>query len=73
MTPAHSQEPEAVPSKPMTVEPGHQYLLDGNVTVTVLKALNRSKTMFIVETSNGSVESVAVDRLLSRPSHQKTD
>jgi hypothetical protein len=42
--------------------PGQQYLLDETV-VTVIKALNRSKTTFSVETDSG-IETVDKTRLV---------
>lgn len=44
------------------IEPGQAYLLDGKTVVTVLKAVNRSLTIFNVESAN-TVESVEADRL----------
>lgn len=47
----------------MEVKEGREYLLDGKQKVTVLKASNRSKTYFNVETQNKSIISVEKERL----------
>jgi hypothetical protein len=39
------------------------YYLDRKIPVKVLKALNRSQTVFKVETPQGSIETVEADRL----------
>jgi hypothetical protein len=44
------------------IEPGQSYLLDGKTLVKVLKAVNRSLTIFNIE-SDRSVESVEAHRL----------
>ena len=44
------------------IEPGQRYLLDGKTAVKVLKAVNRSLTIFNVESAN-TVESVEANRL----------
>jgi hypothetical protein len=44
------------------IEPGQSYLLDGKTLVKVLKAVNRSLTIFNIE-SDHSVESVEAHRL----------
>ena len=45
------------------IEPGQNYLLDGKKNVKVLKAINRSLTMFNIEINGGTVESVEASRL----------
>lgn len=45
------------------IEPGHSYLLDGKKMVKVLKAINRSFTIYNVETDARSIESVEASRL----------
>jgi hypothetical protein len=45
------------------IEIGRDYLLDGEHQVKVLKAINRSKTIFSVETEQQSVEMIARERL----------
>jgi hypothetical protein len=45
------------------IEPGQNYLLDGKTIVKVLKAINRSLTVFNVEVNDRSIESVDVSRL----------
>ena len=50
------------------IEPGQNYLLDGKTIVKVLKAINRSLTMFNVETDARSIESVEASRL--QPLHE---
>lgn len=44
------------------IEPGQDYLLDGKIVVKVLKAVNRSLTIFNIESQHG-VESVEAGRL----------
>ncbi len=44
------------------IEPGQDYLLDGKTLVKVLKAINRSQTVFNIESERG-VESVESHRL----------
>jgi hypothetical protein len=46
------------------IEPGQDYLLDGKTQVKVLKPVNRSQTVFNVETRSQRVESVEVGRLM---------
>jgi hypothetical protein len=43
------------------------YYLDREIPVNVLKALNRSKTVFKVETPQGSIETVEAERLYTEP------
>ncbi|SKC47389.1 hypothetical protein [Ohtaekwangia koreensis] len=43
------------------------YYLDRKIPVKVLKALNRSRTVFKVETPQGSIETVEADRLHIEP------
>jgi hypothetical protein len=45
------------------IETGHIYLLDGKTPVTVLKPLNRSKTIFSIELLNRSIETIDIKRL----------
>jgi hypothetical protein len=45
------------------IEIGQVYFLDGEFSVKILKAINRSKTMFSIEKENGSIETVEVERL----------
>lgn len=45
------------------IEPGQDYLLDGKIKVKVLKPVNRSQTIYNVETNGQRVESVEVERL----------
>jgi hypothetical protein len=49
----------------MEIETGQDYLLDGKIKVTVLKALNRSKTFYSIEIPEKGIESVEKDRLKS--------
>jgi hypothetical protein len=49
------------------IEIGQVYMLDGKEPVKVLKALNRSKTTFSIETPNNSIETITIDRLLPQP------
>lgn len=39
------------------------YYLDKKIPVKILKALNRSRTCFAVETPQGAIETVDADRL----------
>jgi hypothetical protein len=57
------------------IEIGQVYFLDGESPVKVLKAINRSKTMFSVEKENGTIETVEVERLSARDvdSHSMPD
>lgn len=48
------------------IEPGQDYLLDGKTLVKVLKPVNRSLTIFNVESARG-VESVEAGRLKPVP------
>jgi len=43
------------------------YYLDKKIPVKVLKALNRSRTVFKVETPQGSIETAEVERLHIEP------
>jgi hypothetical protein len=45
------------------IEPGNKYLLDGKLIVKVIKSLNRSNTVFSVETTQQSILTVEKDRL----------
>lgn len=54
------------------IETGHIYLLDGKTPVTVLKPLNRSKTIFSIELLTQSVETVGVERLHPQESSRET-
>lgn len=45
------------------IEPGQNYLLDGKTLVKVLKAVNRSLTIFNIEIPGQRVESVEASRL----------
>ena len=45
------------------IEIGQEYFLDGESPVKVLKAINRSKTMFSVEKENSTIETVEFERL----------
>ena len=45
------------------IEPGQDYLLDGKTKVKVLKPVNRSQTIFNIETNGQRVESVEAERL----------
>lgn len=45
------------------IEPGQEYLLDGKTRVKVLKPVNRSQTIFNIETNGQRVESVEAERL----------
>lgn len=45
------------------IEPGQDYLLDGKTRVKVLKPVNRSQTIFNIETNGQRVESVEAERL----------
>jgi hypothetical protein len=49
------------------IEINEVYYIDRKIPVTVLKALNRSKTVFKVETPQGSIETVEADRLYTEP------
>ena len=46
------------------IVPGQQYMLDGKVIVTVIKALNRSKTSFSVEIPGRGIDTVERSRLI---------
>ena len=45
------------------IEIGQVYLLDGESPVRVLKAINRSKTIFSIEKEKGTIEMVEAERL----------
>lgn len=47
------------------IVPGQQYLLDGKILVKVIKPINRSSTVFSVETPGQSVVTVERARLFS--------
>ncbi len=47
------------------IVPGQQYLLDGKILVKVIKPINRSSTVFSVETPGQSVVTVERERLFS--------
>lgn len=47
----------------LKIEVGQSYLLDGKIPVKVIKAVNRSLTIFNVEFELRGVESVAASRL----------
>jgi hypothetical protein len=49
----------------MNIEEGAQYLLDGKVLVTAIKALTRSRTTFSVQRPDKSIETVDKERLKS--------
>lgn len=55
------------PNMSIKIEPGQNYLLDGKTVVKVLKAINRSLTIFNIETPGRTVESVEVSRLQPVP------
>lgn len=44
-------------------EIGQVCLLDGDSSVKILKAINRSKTIFSVEKENGNIETIEAERL----------
>lgn len=47
----------------MNIEPGQEYLLDGKTVVKVLKAINRSKTVYSIEIPGTRIDTVESDRL----------
>lgn len=59
----------------ISIEIGKDYLLDGKHPVKVLKAINRSKTIFSVETAKGTIETIEAERLSSHEmdSHSMPD
>lgn len=59
----------------ISIEIGGVYYLDGEFQVKVLKAINRSKTIFSAEKENGTIETVQVERLSAKDveSHSMPD
>jgi hypothetical protein len=51
----------------INIEEGQQYLLDGKIVVTVIKAVTRSRTTFSVELPGKSIDTVSKDRLKAIP------
>lgn len=47
----------------MNIEPGQEYLLDGKTVVKVLKAINRSKTVYSIEIPGTRIDTVEGERL----------
>jgi hypothetical protein len=51
----------------INIEEGQQYLLDGKIVVTVIKAVTRSRTTFSVELPGKSIDTVNKERLKAIP------
>ncbi|HEY0651649.1 MAG TPA: hypothetical protein VGD65_00930 [Chryseosolibacter sp.] len=51
----------------INIEEGQQYLLDGKIVVTVIKAVTRSRTTFSVELPGKSIDTVSKERLKAIP------
>jgi len=54
------------------IEAGDIYLLDGRTPVIILKPLNRSKTVFSIQTPDKSVETVSIERLRSQTTNDSS-
>ncbi|HEY8934727.1 MAG TPA: hypothetical protein VIM65_05880 [Cyclobacteriaceae bacterium] len=48
---------------PVTIKDNETYYLDGKLPVTVIKALNPSRTYFSIQKIDGGIESVEAERL----------